>query len=76
MPHTVSPHDFSLYLHELLQAKAQQQIEPIRILFAQYQTVLTHFSHLQAEVDTLLVPQAGRDYALLATALKTRFYRI
>jgi hypothetical protein len=35
MPHTVSPHDFSLYLHELLQAKAQQQIEPIRILFAQ-----------------------------------------
>ncbi|MCC6375359.1 MAG: DUF1566 domain-containing protein [Moraxellaceae bacterium] len=70
MPHTVSPHDFSLYLHELLQAKAQQQIEPIRILFAQYQTVLTHFSHLQAEVDTLLVPQAGRDYALLATALK------
>lgn len=64
-------HDFTAYLHELLLAKAQQQLEPVRILLAQYQGVLASFSHLQPEIDALLTPQTGRDYALLETALRT-----
>lgn len=70
MTNVISSHDFSIYLHELLQAKAQQQIEPLRILVAQYQGVLAHFPHLQDEVDKLLTPQTGRDYALVAVAFK------
>ncbi|WP_297926890.1 MULTISPECIES: hypothetical protein [Moraxellaceae] len=41
MTNVISSHDFSLYLHELLQAKAQQQVEPLRLLVAQYQGQLT-----------------------------------
>lgn len=70
MTNVISSHDFSLYLHELLQAKAQQQVEPLRLLVAQYQGVLAHFSHLQEEVNKLLTPQTGRDYSLVAVALK------
>ena len=70
MTDMISSHDFSLYLHELLQAKAQQQSEPLRILVAQYQGVLAHFPHLQEEVNKLLTPQTGRDYGLVAAALK------
>ena len=51
MTNVISSHDFSLYLHELLQAKAQQQVEPLRLLVAQYQGVLAHFSHLQEELN-------------------------
>lgn len=70
MPTSITSHDFSQYLHELLAAKAKQQVEPVRLLIAEYQGVLTHFPHLQAEVEQLLLPQTGRDYELLAQALK------
>ena len=53
MPTRITPHDFTQYLHELLEAKAQQQVEPVRLLFAEYQGVLAHFPHLQPEVDKL-----------------------
>ncbi|PTQ91133.1 DUF1566 domain-containing protein [Agitococcus lubricus] len=70
---SISAHDFSLYLHELLQAKAQQELEPIRILIQQYRAVLANFNHLQAEIDQLLSPQTGRDYSLLEPALRQGF---
>ena len=70
MPTKITPHDFTQYLHELLEAKAQQQVEPVRLLFAEYQGVLAHFPHLQPEVDKLLQAQTGRDYEQLVQALK------
>ncbi len=70
MPNTITTHDFTLYLHDLLVAKAQQQLEPVRLLFAEYQGVLTNFPHLQSEVDKLLQPHTGRDYLQLEQALR------
>lgn len=67
---SVDSHDFTAYLRELLEAKAQQQVEPLRVLVAQYQGVLASFSHLQPEVERLLTPQTGRDYEILVSALK------
>lgn len=70
MPNTITTHDFTLYLHDLLVAKAQQQLEPVRLLFAEYQGVLKSFPHLQAEVDKLLQPHTGRDYVQLEQSLR------
>ena len=70
MPNIITTHDFTLYLHDLLVAKAQQQLEPVRLLFAEYQGVLSNFPHLQVEVDKLLQPHTGRDYLQLEQALR------
>lgn len=70
MSHHITAHDFSHYLHELLVAKAAQQLEPVRLLVAEYQGILANFSHLQSEVDKLLHIQTGRDYEQIAQALK------
>ena len=72
MPNTITTHDFTLYLHDLLIAKAQQQLEPVRLLFAEYKGVLTNFPHLQVEVDKLSAPYRARLFTV-GTSAETRF---
>lgn len=66
----LAAHDFTLYLQTLLRARASQQLEPVRMLVAQYQGVLARFPHLEEEVAAFLEPDTGRDYGIVALSLK------
>lgn len=66
----LAAHDYALYLQSLMRARAIQQLEPVRMLIAQYQGVLSRFPHLQEEVAAFLEPDTGRDYGIVALSLR------
>ncbi|RZU47707.1 uncharacterized protein DUF1566 [Fluviicoccus keumensis] len=66
----LTAHDFTQYLQALTQARASQQLEPIRMLMAQYRSVLVHFPHLQEELAAFTEPDADRDYGIVGLSLK------
>lgn len=66
----LATHDFTRYLERLMQARASQQLEPIRMLLVQNRALLARFPHLQEEAAAFTEPDTGRDYGIVALSLR------
>jgi hypothetical protein len=61
-----TPSEYLQYAQQMSKLRAQQEMEKLRLVYAQHQYVLEQVPHLKPAFEALLVLDKTRDYALLA----------
>ena len=61
-----TPSEYLQYAQQMSRLRAQQEMEKLRLVYAQHQYVLEQVPHLKPAFEALLVLDETRDYAALA----------